>query len=218
MSPTVDCKQGEGSSWEFMSQLKVTGKSCTSVMKLHLATVNTGQLMPQFNQIYSKISILPHKHGDRSEQCRIHQTGLLQSAANRQRWIKWYLLWHAVFPTDSFAVWQQNRNREMHKPTQRVREQHYFLNSAVKTVLFLKIQKEARWEFTLFFCYMGRWWYYFIMTEPIFYSYQGLSAFPPCFTHRRQANSRLTPIQVNLKVPIAVVNLNVLKCSASFTF
>lgn len=127
MSFTADCKQGEGSSWQFTSQLKVTGKSCTSVItKLHLATVNTAQLVQQFNQIYSN-RFLPHKHEDKfSEHRRIHQTGLLQSAANRLCWIKWYLLWHAVFPTDSFAVWQQNRNREMHKSTQWVHEKHIF--------------------------------------------------------------------------------------------
>lgn len=79
MSSGADCSQGEGSCWQFMSQLKVTGKFCASVMKLHLATViNTAQLVQQFNQISSN-RFLPHKHKDTFSE---HQTGLLQSAAN----------------------------------------------------------------------------------------------------------------------------------------
>lgn len=174
-----------GSSWRFMTQVKVICKPLASIMKFHLATENTAQLAQHFNQIYSP-KFLCHNHEDKfSAHCHIHQTGkiirLLQSVANRQGQIKWYLLWHAAFPTDSFAVWQQNRNIKMHKSTQRV--QTHFLNSSVKnTALSLWNRKSqslslpspsAPWSV----CNWSRW-YYFIMTEPIFYNYQELSALP----------------------------------------
>lgn len=38
----ADWGRGEGSSWQFMTQLKVICKPCASIMKFPLATVNTG--------------------------------------------------------------------------------------------------------------------------------------------------------------------------------
>lgn len=155
-------------------------------MKLHLATANTAQLLQQLNQIYSNKFLSLNREDTFSERCHIHQTEkiirLLQSAANRQGKIKWYLLWHAVFPTDSFAVWQQNRNIKCtNQPSQCIKNSFSKLCSK-NSALSLWNRKSQSWEFTFSFCSTWSSRYYFIMTEPLWCSYWGLSAFPSWIT------------------------------------
>ena len=109
----------------------------------------------------------------------------MHNAAKRQGQINRYLLWRAVFPTDSFAVSQENRKNAQLDPASPWKT--HFLISAVKTPVFLcENQKQPKFEFTLSLavctvCKLSSW-YYFIMTETICYSYQGLSAFSPWIT------------------------------------
>lgn len=76
--------QDEGSSWQFMSHLKVNCKTSASIMNFHLAKVNTAQLVQQLNQIDSS-KFLSNNHGGMfSELCHIHQREKLFICCNLQ--------------------------------------------------------------------------------------------------------------------------------------
>lgn len=146
-------------------------------MMFHLATANTAQPEREFHKICS------NKNSSRA--CRkksfparnhIHQNEkmirLLQSAASRQGQIKRYLLWHAVFPADSLAVWQQNRNRKCTNQPSEFMKNSFSKLGCKNRVFFFWNQKSQSVPLPSAACNWSRW-YYFIMTEPLCFSYQG---------------------------------------------